>query len=229
MFLVVSEHQQLWVARKTRLKLMLPGLDERLEALGKEYLVDTINFRPGGVVLDVGANIGEFTRISESLGTRVFCFEPDRVEFEALKLNVENPQAASNIALWSKTSNRQLFLSNDSGDTSLIFSGSFGSFEEVMAVSLDDWLAGSPDLPATFCLLKLEAEGAEPEILEGCAENLGRFEQVLVDAGFERGPSRESTLPAVANFLVSRGFLMVQLGYPRVTALFVNSKLLPGN
>ena len=53
-------------------------------------------------------------------------------------------------------------------------------------------------------LLKLEAEGAEPEILEGLGEKLNLVEYISADLGYERGVHCESTLVPVTNYLLER-------------------------
>ena len=58
-------------------------------------------------------------------------------------------------------------------------------------------------------LLKLEAEGAEPEILMGAENKLELIQYIAADLGFERGKKEESTYKQVTNFLLSRGFILV--------------------
>ena len=74
-------------------------------------------------------------------------------------------------------------------------------------------------------LLKLEAEGAEPEVLLGCENILTNIEYISADLGPERGPKGEMTLVPVANYLLSRGFTWLQFdpaGGTRMTCLFQN-------
>ena len=74
-------------------------------------------------------------------------------------------------------------------------------------------------------LLKLEAEGAEPEALAGCEKLLKNIEYISADLGFERGANEESTIEDVTNFLLSRNFRLVKFELPRVVALFVNKDM----
>ena len=69
-------------------------------------------------------------------------------------------------------------------------------------------------------LLKIEAEGAEPEALLGCSQLLSKIEYISADLGFERGVLQESTLAPVTNYLLQNGFELLTVGYPRVVALF---------
>ena len=221
LFVVESGNgRPLYVARRLRLEKFRSGIDSRLEELSAEYLLDDIRLEPEDLVFDVGANIGEFARICENFGASVICFEPDLQEFRALSRNLSAEGIAERLAFWSHSTKLPLYLANDTGDTSLIPAGAHEGEEMIEAWSLDDWLDEHSELPEQISLLKLEAEGAEPEILLGCVRNLHRFKQIVVDAGFERGKSAESTLPEVTNLLVANGFQMIRFGGSRTVALF---------
>ena len=71
-------------------------------------------------------------------------------------------------------------------------------------------------------LFKLEAEGAEPEILLGCEPILHNIEYISADVGFERGIKQKSTLPEVNNFLMKNGFELVKNGRSRIVCLYKN-------
>ena len=58
-------------------------------------------------------------------------------------------------------------------------------------------------------LIKIEGEGAEPEILEGLNKHLRKVEYITVDAGFERGANEESTLVPCINYLTKNGFKLI--------------------
>jgi len=69
---------------------------------------------------------------------------------------------------------------------------------------------------------KLEAEGAEPEILDGLGDKISQIEYISADLGPERGKSRESTLVPVVNYMASQKFDLVQVSHDRICALFRN-------
>jgi hypothetical protein len=58
-------------------------------------------------------------------------------------------------------------------------------------------------------LLKLEAEGAEPEILEGGRVTLQKCRYVTADLGPERGTLKEETLKESKEILESYGFALI--------------------
>ena len=73
----------------------------------------------------------------------------------------------------------------------------------VQVKTLDE-VAASVFPEGTIAVLKIEAEGFEPEVLLGGAKTLARTELVTVDAGEER--SGHSTAPACVNLLLVPDF-----------------------
>jgi hypothetical protein len=72
-------------------------------------------------------------------------------------------------------------------------------------------------------LLKLEAEGAEIEVIEGAERILSKTRYITADLGFER--KGKSTLPDVTNYLLQKGFEIVEFSSPRIVVLFKNTVL----
>lgn len=57
-------------------------------------------------------------------------------------------------------------------------------------------------------LLKIDAEGAEEEVIIGAKNLLSKIEYIAVDLGFENGKKQESTAPPVINFLLKNDFTL---------------------
>lgn len=226
LFHLKSGSDELWVARRSRLRAYLPGVRPRLEKLEKEYGLDQVPFRNGAVALDIGANVGEVSRLFLEEGLRVYAFEPDPLEFQALQKSGGEMLTAFSIALWNQDGFADFFLANDSGDSSLI-EGASGEHQtvKVETQTLDAWASAHLDSSESIQVLKLEAEGAEPEILEGAFKLLHRVEWLIADVGFERGPGRKSTLPEVVRHLLPRGFELVDIRRGRLVAIFKNTHL----
>ncbi len=72
-------------------------------------------------------------------------------------------------------------------------------------------------------VLKVEGEGAEPEILEGATGLLPFIDYVTVDCGPERGRQEAHTFVEVNALLVEAGFRLLQFGIPRTTGLYRNT------
>jgi len=195
----------------------LNGFRTRAQSLGNAYFLSGIDFKDGDVVFDCGANTGDLKLWFEVNGLAVeyVGFEPSPIEFSCLKKNVA-PATVHNVGLWNDDGEMTFYVSSQGADSSLIEPP---EFDEKITVATRK-LAAFVD--RRIKLLKLEAEGAEPEILEGLGDRLSEIEYVSADLGFERGLKAESTFVPVANYLMSRDFEMVDVGHKRICALFRN-------
>jgi len=193
------------------------GLVRRAELLGQAYRLDQIKFCDGDAVIDCGANVGDLRLWFRLKGLEICyrAFEPSPIEFGCLALNCPNDEY-HNVGLWSADGNLEFYVSSQGADSSLIEPVTYDSIIRVQTRKLSAFIDGPVKL------LKLEAEGAEPEILEGAEDELHRIEFISADLGFERGVNCESTLVPVTNFLISRGFELMAVGHRRIYALFRN-------
>ena len=66
------------------------GLKNRAENLANQYLIDEIDFKDGDIVLDCGANIGDFKLwfAYNNININYIGFEPSPIEFNLLVKNV---------------------------------------------------------------------------------------------------------------------------------------------
>lgn len=230
LFCVTEGESQIWVARRSRLEFHKRGLGARRAQLMREYLVPPGLVRPGDLVLDCGANIGEFALACAAEGATVLAFEPDPREFAALAANAGTAAGLRpfHCALWNTAGSLPFFDKNDSGDSSLIDPGEAERAIMVETRRLDGFDA-IPASPQRIRLLKVEAEGGEPEVLEGCGELLARTDYIAADLGPERGTDKLNTVSAVVELLHQRDFRMLDFFPPRCTALFVARSLAAEN
>lgn len=196
--------------------MYLRGFEQVAHYMSTSYAVDGLKFSNGDLVVDCGANYGDLTLWLETLpcSTRYLGLEPGRREFCCLSLNVSN---RTNITV------RELALGDEDGQVTL--------YEEMETVSSSvlpvpnstgtypvriaklDSLMEEMELDSTpIRLLKLEAEGTEPEVCRGMVRTLPRIDYIAADLGFERGLKQEATAPDVVNFLLNHGFSLVRLG-----------------
>jgi hypothetical protein len=71
-------------------------------------------------------------------------------------------------------------------------------------------------------LLKIEAEGAEPEVLIGLSKELKKVNYIVVDCGFERGINSESTIRECSQYLINNNFEFYKYSEFRTMCLFKN-------
>ena len=202
------------------------GVQPRTKGLLNDYFIDPTMISDGDVVIDCGANIGEIGLglHLEGKAVRYIAFEPGRDEAACCKLN--NPNGViEQRALWHEKTTLKFYEKSDTADSSLIEFSGYGSVVEVETTTLNDYCEEN-DI-RSIKLLKIEGEGAEPEILKGAEKILDRVHYICVDCGPERGLTKEPTLPAVCHFLTERGFRFEKISTKRLTALFVLESPLP--
>jgi len=126
----------------------------------------------GDIVLDIGANIGYYTLIAARLvgpEGKVFAFEPDPMNFNLLKKNVEmngyRNVVLVNKAVASKTEKLRLFLSEENKADHRIYDSHDGRLSiEIDAIRMDDFLA---DSDGRIDFIKMDIQGAEGGAVQG--------------------------------------------------------------
>jgi FkbM family methyltransferase len=203
------------------------GIENRLEKLLEEYCINQIPDLHSGVFVDVGSNVGEFSLgIFKRYPTSKFIrFEPSYEENLASKKNLS--VATDTLipkALWSEQTELTFYRRNEHGDSSLFTPDNEHNSVRIQTTTLDDEIGKIH--PGEIELLKLEAEGAEPEILLGGEKTIKRCRYVSADLGPERGILQESTFDEAAGILKSYGFSLIGKNRgARQCYLFKNSNL----
>jgi len=180
------------------------GLERKIESMKKKYCISGCDIDPGDTVVDVGANVGEFTIMCSQNTEKVFAFEPDPNCFLCLK---ENTRAIDNVDIINYcasnvNSNKVFYLLSEDADSSLIEPKTYNDKIEINTVRLDSWMdsKGLPEID----FLKIDAEGAELEVLEGLGDKIGSVKKISVDGGPER--YGEPTSGEINKFLQLKGF-----------------------
>lgn len=215
-----SDFQHFFKAEKQGNMAYGKGLEARLKDLSDSYFLEKIDFREDDTFIDCGANVGDMFLLMRKLKNNInyIGFEPSPNEYKCLQKNAEG-MITHNLGLWKEEGELEFFVSSQGADSSLIRPKVFDSRITVKTARLENFITGN-----VKCL-KLEAEGAEPEILQGLGEKLRLIEYITADVGFERGENEGSTLAPVSNFLIKNNFKMVAVGKRRLCVLFKNSQL----
>ncbi len=149
--------------------------------------------KPGDVVLDIGANVGAHTLpLARAVGEtgRVVAFEPTAWAFAKLEANLAlNPELACRVraeqvmlvgeeeaalpasiySSWPLVSGREVHAQHR---------GQLMATDQARAVTLDAYAAAH--VIDRVDLVKLDVDGAEPDVLRGGRETLARCRPVLV-------------------------------------------------
>ncbi len=140
--------------------------------------------RQGDTVIDIGANIGYFTLLFARLvGPRgqVFAFEPEPINFELLRRNVEL-NGYCNVTLVPKavsdaSGTARLYLAEHKGDGRIFDSHDGRGSIPIETIRLDDFLK---DYEGRIDFIKMDIQGAEPAALRGMTKLLERHRQARI-------------------------------------------------
>ena len=213
---VETEGRTFRVPSPLRWKLYRKGWEARLDRLEREYgLGRHFRLGAGATILDVGANAGEFAFVAARYGARIYCVEPDPLVFACLKANIAGLGLASahDEAIWKEDGEVDFGLAPERADSS-VFAESAARIRK-RAVTIETF-AKERGL-ANIDFLKCDAEGAEPEVLEGAGGFLQNIRGVALDTGPER--RGETTERACGAILARAGFRVIdeEVGTRRMT------------
>lgn len=181
------------------------------EWLRRKYaLPGFVSVQPGDTVVDCGAYVGGFTLSAARVAGEVHLFEPSHTNFEAARLNLSAVQnvALNQVGLYSEDTTTYLNLSASSVEHSLITpdDGQVHSRQPVTLSRLDSYCSSNGIGQLDF--LKVEAEGVEPEVIQG----LGALRPTK--CAIDVSPERDGLSPAaeLTRALESQGYMTRQRG-----------------
>ncbi|WP_430449048.1 FkbM family methyltransferase [Rhodophyticola sp.] len=224
--LVSDADAAIHICRRGRHRRYRRGVQAGITDLVRQYQIDRLDIPGGGTFIDCGANVGEMGFWARSRGMRYVAFEPEPAEARCCDLNNFDGRADTHrAALWKEPAMLTFHSKPDTGDGSIFEMDASTGATQVQGVRLDD--AVHIDDAAGPNIFKLEAEGAEPEVLAGAEASLQNIDYVAVDCGYERGRAQQHTFVEVNSFLAERGFRLVEAQFRRVTAIYRNTARQP--
>ena len=174
------------------------------------------------VVLDVGANIGQYTKRLRYLGYagRVVSFEPLRSEYAELESQASGDPAwhTRHYALGDYDGVQEINIAENSVSSSLLNvlpqhidsapkARSIGkqTIEIQKLDSVFDEICSSEDIP----YLKLDTQGYEMPILEGAERSLDKIQTIQLEMSLTQQYHGETLLPEMTIWLYARGYELV--------------------
>lgn len=205
--------EQICIVSRSRITNYRFGVTARNISLARQYgAVGVAPQMRGKSVIDVGANVGEFSMFAADFEAKVYAIEPDPLAFSALKKNMKGRGVKCHrLALWKENATVPLTLISETGDSTVLPVGADATIP-VKAVTLKRFM-DVLKLDDVF-LLKADCEGAEPEMLEGAGDALRRIAYITIDCGPER--YKQTTVGACTKILTAHGFEVNQLNQKRV-------------
>ncbi len=197
------------------------GIRSRGKFIHKSYCIEKLNFSKEDIVIDCGANSGDFfIELEDHINPGNYIgIEPNPSDFKILNLNCLNTTLI-NKALGKEKSILDFFIATSKGDSSLIEPREYQAITKVDVISLKE-LMNKLEINKVK-ILKLEAEGFEPEILSGIGNRIKDIEYIAVDGGYERGKKEEQTFTTCTNFLINNGFEISDIYFSWYRSLFRN-------
>lgn len=183
------EDASVHVPSPLRWQLYRKGWHHRLRVLEQEYGIGTyFKLRPGHVIIDIGANIGEFAHVGALAEAVVHCFEPDPAAFACLQANTTELTGITvhEDVSWKTDGIIEFGLAPECAGSSVFVETSKKISRN--AVTLETFVKEKNLV--RIDLLKCDAEGAEPEVLLGAEPILDRVACVTFDTGPERRGKR---------------------------------------
>lgn len=145
---------------------------------GSDYIDDCLYqknecyIKPGDIVVDLGANIGIFSRFASDKGAKkVFSFEPVQENFKLLSLNRPENCEAHRLAV-SDTDNMSLKIAYkaDAPGGSSIIKYDDGILQTCMSITIDTLVKNGVIEQPDF--IKIDIEGAEILALKGASDDI---------------------------------------------------------
>lgn len=150
--------------------------------LNNQYAISKANIR-GKVIIDVGANIGDFALTCAALGAKkVYAFEPVSDIYAKLQKNIQANQMEGVVVPVN------LALGSSSGVTTLEYCG---LSNQIKICKLDDFLHGEK-----IDFIKMDVEGYEEDVLLGAADTIKKHKPILSFSAYHK-PTDKVRLPEV--------------------------------
>lgn len=151
------------------------------------YEVKDTHFNRGGVVVDIGANIGTFSIFAGQYANKVYAVEPEPNNLAALKNNITlNKMDDKIIAVPYGISDFKgtAVIHDSGGGSSIKDDGSFGAEIEIMTLNNLFSLYNIESVD----VLKIDVEGSEIEIILGASkENLNKCKYITMEFDIRSG------------------------------------------
>ena len=139
--------------------------------------------RPGDTFIDVGANVGFYTRMGSLIvggGGRVIAFEPMPTALRLLRMNSAD---LSNVTVEAKALSDHegvaKFYIRGQGDTSSLSPGSSAQQVQVEVTTLDNSLFREESHVERVDFIKIDVEGLELSVLRGATNTISKHQPIV--------------------------------------------------
>jgi|TARA_B110000037_G_scaffold195428_1_gene231841 FkbM family methyltransferase len=216
---ILNEHNFKWsFSYEKRGLWYMNGIKERGKKLHRDYGVDGIEFNKDDVIIDVGADVGDFKNGFDK-EIDYHAFEADPSLFDALTFNCSEKNCY-NVGIWENETKEIIFYINKKNKKKSITKVP-GDVDEIKikTTTLDNFIK---KIDKKIKLIKIDTTGSEPEALYGLSKFLSKIEYIVVDACAERGVMQKNTISECLNYMYKNNFHVVNFKLARSCILFHN-------
>jgi FkbM family methyltransferase len=189
-------------------------------------LVHFCHERGTKLLLDVGANVGQFALLMRQAGFRetIVSFEPQRSAHTALRNFAVGDNrwiVGDRLALGSRSGEIEINIAANSQSSSVLRmrdrhvrgdpSSSYVTTEKAPMTTLNLFVAAHPELERRNCALKVDTQGYEMEVLIGAADLLPEVAVVFLEMSLVELYEGQASFIELFAFLENLGFSCVSL------------------
>lgn len=180
-----------------------------------KFVLNTIQYLPEDIVVDVGANIGWYSLLLEHIKNGpgiIYAFEPDPLNYGLLQYNIKINMASKVVAIKQALSDKaeEQATLYKYGDKNLgrhsmlpLFKG---NYEKVATITLDDFVEKNNLNGKKIKLIKIDVEGYELPILLGARDVLEYTENLIIEFSPELMLQHKIAPESVVQLLYMSGF-----------------------
>jgi FkbM family methyltransferase len=177
------------------------------------YFNHRLGLKPGGILLDIGANIGWYSIVlAKESKLTVYAFEPHPFNFSMLKENIRINQLEHIHAFPYAIADREgrmklhIYKSYNMGRHSLVDHGKTGRYHEVDTVSIDSFMKKNALDLQPVEMIKIDIEGFEMAALRGAENTIRRTRFVFSEFSPAIMKSINESPSAYVDFMQRLGF-----------------------
>lgn len=174
-------------------------------------------------IFDVGANIGQFASQTRNTHpkSQIHSFEPVPEAYEKLSAwaaSQDNMVKVNNVGLSSECQELSMYKHDDHLPSSSVLKNTetgekiypqTKSTQVIKAkfITLDSYVAKNKPPMNKDCLLKIDVQGFELEVLKGAQSTLDNCKVVIVEYMIQGLYENQASFMGICEFLISRGFI----------------------
>lgn len=196
------------------------GLSSLFEGVGAgvDHFPITEKIRSLNTVIDIGANNGQFALFIDLFykEAEIFCFEPldsasqkinkifqDKENLHNYKLAISNVKAELQINISNRNDSSSLLVPTKK--QTIIFPGTDILNKAIIKTDNLSNIIQKSDISQP-ALLKIDVQGYELKVLEGCKDLIDRFEWVYIECSFLELYQGQALISDIINFLFNLNF-----------------------